>query len=184
MTPESISSTIPGAGTAPLQLDAGGASITITLPSNYSISPETIIASVACRAFVTDTANGTINLTSATSSGAANCLSVSSIGTETFTLLPECGTSELTEFLSTGQPFSIIGIVPNPAQSAIHVSLSKADLSPVTIELYDILGARVLLQSESGTDFTLDLTPIAEGSYYLRLNGQSETLTRKIEVVK
>jgi hypothetical protein len=184
LTPETVSSPIPGAGTAPLQVDASGTSITITLPPNYSISSEILIATINCMAYVTDTANGKINLSSASSSGAANCLSVSGAGTETFTLTPECGSMELTQFLSTGQPFTIIGIVPNPAQSAIRVSLSKADISPVLAELYDILGSQILSQDESGTDFTLDLGAVAEGSYYLRLSGQSETLTRKIEVMK
>jgi hypothetical protein len=81
-------------------------------------------------------------------------------------------------------PFVIESIQPNPAQSSVRVSISKAGLTPVTVELYDLLGTQIMSASESGTDFTLDLTPVAAGSYYLRLSSGGETETRKIEVMR
>ena len=95
-----------------------------------------------------------------------------------------CGDSILLAAMQSQPPFSIASIQPNPAQKSIHVLLSKADESPVTVELYDILGTQILSQNESGTDFTLDLGAAAAGIYYLRLSAEGGTVTRKIEVMK
>ncbi len=184
LTPESIVSPIVGSGTAPLQTDANGTTFNVTLPAGFTISSDTILATVSCRAYVTDTIATTINLTSASSSdGRAQCLSFTSGGNESFTFVPECGTTELTHYLATGSVFSILSIVPNPAQNEIRVSVTGLTVSGMGVELFDMLGRQqdakpTLLPNE----IVVDVSSIPAGAYYLRLAASGYVQTRKVSI--
>ncbi len=186
LTPESISATIPGAETAPLQVDDSGAWITLTLPSNFSISSDTLIATLVCRAFVTDT-NGTA-ITIGSSSGNSNCLSILGTGGETFTLIPQCGDPTLTQFLLTGSPLTITSIVPNPAQDEITVMLSGS--ANPEIEMYDALGRTVLTTPQPppiplrsiGGGVVMDVSGVPSGIYFIRVSAGGYMQSRSVVV--
>ncbi len=185
LTPESITSPIAGAGTAPLQMDANGASITLTLPGNFSISSDTLITTVACRVYVTDTTKTAISLTSASSSGAANCLSLTSVGVQSFTLIPSCGDPTLTETLAHGSvPFSILSIIPNPASGEITVVVAAAgDLHAVEYEMFDALGREQDVRSTSlRLGVALDVTKVPSGIYFLRVSEGGYVESRSVVI--
>jgi hypothetical protein len=160
LTPESVTSLV-GATAAPLQIDSGGAWITLTLPPNLAISSDTLIANVICRAYVTDTNATAISLEStAISNSSPNCLSVSGTGDMSFTLIPDCVTPILTQFLSTGAlPATITGITPNPATGFIKIEGSSG---PFTI--FDPLGRSYQMP---GTANTLDISSLPSGVYFV-----------------
>jgi hypothetical protein len=159
LTPASVTSPV-GATAAPLQIDSGGAWITLTLPPNFTISSDTLIANVICRAYVTDTNETAISLAStAISNSSPNCLSISGSGEMTFTLIPDCVSPILTQFLSTGTIGTITNIVPNPATGSIKVVGSSG---PFTI--FDPLGRIYRVPSAANT---LDISSLPSGGYFV-----------------
>ncbi len=165
-TPESVSSaTIAGAGTAPFaewMIAAFGITLTVTIHF-LPISSDTLIATLVCRAFVTDTNETAISV--ASSSGTSNCLSILGTGGETFTLTPQCGDPvTLTQFLFTGSPVTITGIVPNPAQTSIEVQLSSPSPTPISFTLSDPLGRSYEVRQ---TGNTLDISSLPSGVYFI-----------------
>lgn len=78
----------------------------------------------------------------------------------------------------------------NPFSQATQVRYSVMESGPVRIGLYDIMGRRVRTLFEGthaqGTTHTLsvDGTDLAPGVYFLRLNTDTETMTRRLTVVK
>jgi hypothetical protein len=162
LTPESISSPIAGVGTAPLRVDDSGVWITLTLSPNDSISSDTLLATLVCRAFVTDTNETAISVGS--SSGPSNCLSILGTGGESFTLIPQCGDATLTQFLLNGSPIGITSIVPNPARNTITITPSIGPFS-----ILDPLGRSYEVKQAGDV---LDISSLPSGVYFVS-NGVS-----------
>jgi hypothetical protein len=161
LTPESVISPVAGVTFSPLQVDSGGAWVTVMLPSNFAISSDTLIANVICRAYVTDTNATAISVAStAISNSSPNCLSVSGAGDMSFTLIPDCVSPVFTQYLSNGAlPLTIIGIKPNPATGFIKV---EGSAGPFTI--FDPLGRSY---EASCTANTLDISSLHPGVYFV-----------------
>ncbi len=194
LTPESIIIPIAGATAEPPVIDSAGAWITQILPSNFVISTDTLLATVQCRAYVTDTNQTQISIASSTGENGPNsCLSILGTGNDTFALVPHCGDATLEQFLHIHSPFAIDGIVPNPAQNEITVTLSGA--AQPAIEMYDALGREVLAQGTTpqpppslgggaNAGVRLDISNVPSGIYYLRLMSDGYVESRSVVVQK
>ncbi len=200
LTPESISTTLPGAGTAPLQVDDSGVWITLTLPSNFSISSDTLIATLVCHAYVTDTNETAISV--ASSSGTSNCLSILGTGGETFTLTPQCGDPTLTQFLTSSLPFYIESIQPNPARDEIIIHVDAADpgsipsaaaagvgsshasdYHAIECQMYDELGRGEDVRSTSlQSGLSLDVSGVPSGIYFIRVSAGGYVESRSVVI--
>ncbi|MDZ7614476.1 MAG: T9SS type A sorting domain-containing protein [Flavobacteriaceae bacterium] len=76
---------------------------------------------------------------------------------------------------------------PNPANTQV-IEYSLIENADLTIELYDILGQKVYESQQFGTSGTLnkysiDVTGMNEGIYFLSLNAGASRITKKIQVV-
>lgn len=81
-------------------------------------------------------------------------------------------------------PFTGISIYPNPAQDQLAIDLALDNALPVSIELVDLLGARVLVRdlgvrSGSWTE-RVDLEGLTAGAYFLHLRAGSGSAVRRV----
>ncbi len=100
-----------------------------------------------------------------------------------FTYIYQCG-EPLIQDAMLGEPFSITGIVPNPAQNVVQVSgTGFFSASGMGIELFDILGRPQTVKSTlSSNEMTLDVSSVPSGAYYLRLTALGYVQTRKLSI--
>ncbi len=69
-----------------------------------------------------------------------------------------------------------VSIFPNPASDVINI---KTDLEFTTVELYDILGKRVL---QTGPTNQLNISSFKSGVYFIKLHSTKATLTKKVVI--
>ncbi len=77
---------------------------------------------------------------------------------------------------------------PNPAATQVSIEYNLFENADLTIELYDILGQKVYESQQFGTSgklnkYTIDVTGMNEGIYFLSLNAGASRITKKIQVV-
>ena len=177
----------------PLQYQSDGAFLHLPLPSGFVMTGDSLIATLTCQAFVTDTMQTAIFLDPVSIAADANndvCFGISSDTEEmSFTLDPVCPDDMLSGFVAT-HSFTIESIVPNPAQNKITVVVSSPDsgkpggLPHMDVGMYDVLGNHLspALSLERRGGFTLDVSTIPEGSYYLRITSGGEVVTRSVVI--
>jgi hypothetical protein len=91
-----------------------------------------------------------------------------------------------------GEPlFSIVSIQPNPASSSITVTVSgvREPGSGIEFEMFDELGERVSVPRPSSfipqpSSFSLDVSSLPSGTYYLRLSQGGYVQSRQFVVEK
>jgi hypothetical protein len=109
------------------------------------------------------------------SAGAADVLRALSDLEETAADVPEVATLE--------------GSAPNPTRDRAEIRYALPADAPVSLELYDVLGRRVM-SIESGEKqagwhtVTLDARPLASGTYFYVLRAGDQVLSRPLRVVK
>ena len=101
-----------------------------------------------------------------------------------FRLNLACGDSTILAAWSSSPPFSISGIVPNPASNTVAVL--GANLGNASAEFFNILGTTpqpppIPLRSVGG-EVSFDVSPLASGTYYVRFSEAGYVQTRKIEI--
>jgi hypothetical protein len=91
------------------------------------------------------------------------------------TLITACGDSALTAALD-GQPLTIASLTPNPAGSAVEVTLEGNGSTEAAIHasLRDMLGREVWQSNVTGA-FTIDVSALPSGVYFLEVRGQGST---------
>ena len=77
---------------------------------------------------------------------------------------------------------------PNPAATQVSIEYSLIESADLTIELFDILGQKVFESQQFETSgklnkYTIDVTGMNEGIYFLSLNAGDSRVTKKIQVV-
>ena len=102
-------------------------------------------------------------------------------GTESF--------SEAVTIARTVQSAELLPAYPNPAHSQATVRFAVPDQQPVRIQLYDMLGRRVRTvadtDAEGRTEQTLDVSGLASGTYFLRMETEAGPVdTQRITVVR
>ncbi|MBQ0788676.1 MAG: T9SS type A sorting domain-containing protein [Oceanihabitans sp.] len=81
--------------------------------------------------------------------------------------------------LSTNEfQLSDIKVYPNPSQDVWNIKTENIVLK--TIEVFDILGKRVLLLNPNAIEATLDATALNSGLYFAKLHSDSGTTTLKL----
>jgi photosystem II stability/assembly factor-like uncharacterized protein len=93
-----------------------------------------------------------------------------------------CGDSLILAALNDSLPFYIKSIQPNPASSSIEINLSPSVL--VTYTLFDALGRSVLSNSNGASSFSLDVSNMPSGIYYLRLTQNGYVQSRSISIAR
>ncbi|MFO8231290.1 MAG: LamG-like jellyroll fold domain-containing protein [Longimonas sp.] len=77
---------------------------------------------------------------------------------------------------------------PNPARSQATIRYAVPERQEVRIELYDVLGRRVQTvvddRAEGRTEQTIDVSDLASGTYFLRMQTEGHTETQRITVVR
>jgi hypothetical protein len=81
-----------------------------------------------------------------------------------------------------------VQVYPNPAAIQISIEYSLIENADLAIELFDILGQKVFESQQFGTSgklnkYTIDVTGMKEGIYFLSLNADASRITKKIQVV-
>jgi len=92
-----------------------------------------------------------------------------------------CGDSTLVAAMQHTPPFSIESIVPNPAAATLRVEGSGQG---VEAELFDELGRTVIPSTPYPLPFTLDVSGLPSGIYFLRLSAGGYEQTRQISIEK
>jgi len=177
--------TVSGGGTSRLQLDRDTCIATIDLPLGYSMPSDSILATIECQTFVTDTFTTTVSLTDLSASATnADCISLAHDTTSlTFTLTPVCTDPTLSHYL-TGPPFHVESIVPNPAHDELTIAWWAVTAAAMEVQLCDVLG-RPALSQNIGPDVhrtSLQVSALPAGVYYLRLSGGGFVESRRVVI--
>ena len=169
------SSVVPGTATR----DANG-----TLHQEFRISPvgnNFVLATLSFLPYVALDSQTAITLDSVNFVSALDrpndCIASVETARSSFTLIPECGTSELVRLMGSGT-IQIVRVDPNPANGMVAVSIASGRKNVVRAELsvVDALGRIVLRRalniSPGSGQFPLDLTSIAKGFYTILLRSE------------
>ncbi len=93
-----------------------------------------------------------------------------------------CGDSTVLQFMSTGSPFQIESVEPNPAGSEVRVHFASAPSVPVEVGVLDVLGKLRLSREVSGQRAALEVSSLPDGVYYLRVSSGGFVETRRVVV--
>ena len=75
---------------------------------------------------------------------------------------------------------STLNIYPNPTTGMLHIEFNDASDGAVEIELFNIVGERVLSESSKSNDLLVDLSRFNTGVYFLKAITSEGVLTHKI----
>ena len=76
-------------------------------------------------------------------------------------------------------------VFPNPATNTIHVTISSKQNKNISVALIDNYGNRIAIKNINATINTntfFDVSHVAAGTYWLRINDGSETAVQKVIV--
>lgn len=88
-----------------------------------------------------------------------------------------CGAQALS--LNNYESVNTIVIYPNPASDKVYVK-SNNDIQVIGVEIYDISGRR--LNQLSFNDNEIDISYLAAGNYFIKINAGSKSTTHKIQI--
>lgn len=73
-------------------------------------------------------------------------------------------------------------LYPNPANREVHVVINGA--KPLTVEVFDITGKNIaaLKASASENEYTLDVSSLQQGQYFVRIQTHNSVSTRKLVI--
>ncbi len=97
-------------------------------------------------------------------------------------IMPPTGSAGITEFNTTSE----INLYPVPAVNELKINITDASLKAHAIEIYDMLGNKVIEQQVNTNVMlvTLDVSTLTEGNYFLRIvgaNGQKTSRFSKVQ---
>ena len=73
-------------------------------------------------------------------------------------------------------------LYPNPATTSVSVNVTGTPASSITIEIVDLNGKTVYKQNSSDSQFTIDVSSLAQGAYFVRVTSEQQTAVRKLIV--
>jgi hypothetical protein len=177
LSPTGITTPIIGASIGNVKMMKGIISFRVTLLSGFTFSTPTQIATINCKAFVTDTMTTEAEIIASGFNSAGACVSITgSSGKVKFTLAPICSDPTISKYMAHGLPFAIRSIIPNPTSGKLTIEISGQ--THPHYDLFDVLGHAML--SGELTNAQLDLHQLPNGSFYLRLSSDGYAQTRKI----
>jgi hypothetical protein len=87
-----------------------------------------------------------------------------------------------TETFSGGEMFSAC---PNPTQGFVTLNAMKSVGSPVEIEVFDLLGKRIIYSKENSLDeISLDFSPFTSGIYLVKVTNASDHTSQIRKIVR
>ena len=100
-----------------------------------------------------------------------------------------CSVKEARVFLVIQQPFEQLSIYPNPVSNQVKISYQLNYASSVQIDLFDQQGRKMkelmnCYQQSGNIQHEWNISSIPSGIYYLRLQTEKSTLTKKIIKIK
>jgi hypothetical protein len=177
LSPTGITTPIIGASIGNVKMMKGIISFRVTLLSGFTFSTPTQIATINCKAFVTDTMTTEAEIIASGFNSAGACVSIAgSSGKVKFTLAPICSDPTLSKYMAHSLPFAIRSIIPNPTSGKLTIEISGQ--THPHYDLFDVLGHAMLTGELMNAQ--LDLHSLPNGSYYLRLSSDGYAETRKI----
>lgn len=75
-------------------------------------------------------------------------------------------------------------IYPNPAVTQLNIEINDLSNYPEKVELFDVLGRKMLEARPQSNKFSLDVSAFAQGTYYLRILSGIKRTSYKILVAK
>jgi len=82
---------------------------------------------------------------------------------------------------------SVFNIYPNPTNGLLNLSISLASSSTITIDVLNLLGEVVVnrnIDNTIGGNYTMDLSNLSQGIYFIQIKTNKETIVRKISLQK
>jgi len=79
------------------------------------------------------------------------------------------------ETMASGLQEVYMGLAPNPANDELRITLT-ADVGPGKIAVHDMQGRQVLQQSVQGSIFSLNVSSLQAGSYYVSFLREGERI--------
>ncbi len=173
---------------------------------SFSLSPlpaSDTVGTLMFQVYLTDSANSPITLSNVTLATTRNLPGdcIASIGDSgaAFAYLYRCGNHILQDKLLTGQvAFRIQRIVPNPASTALTITVSGNRHPGMEYQLFDALGNCVLVQCPvaetaplQSTNHTvtpvphtlrLDVSSLPSGIYFLRISSGDYAVSRSVAI--
>ncbi|MDC9724157.1 MAG: FG-GAP-like repeat-containing protein [Urechidicola sp.] len=73
-----------------------------------------------------------------------------------------------------------IQVFPNPVKNQLNIQLKNANSENSIVELYDLLGKRVIVKSADSSIIKIDVSNFSSGLYFLKCLVDNKTITRKI----
>ncbi len=89
----------------------------------------------------------------------------------------------ITEFDFIRSQMSLV-IYPNPASSALNIEINDLTNYPERVELYNILGEKMMDIYPHENKFSLDISVFAEGAYVLKIVSGSKVTSHKIIIAR
>ncbi|MEO8759421.1 MAG: M1 family aminopeptidase [Bacteroidia bacterium] len=73
-----------------------------------------------------------------------------------------------------------IVIYPNPANNIVNVEINDLSNYPKMVELYNVLGQKILTGTPAENKFSVSLSTVAAGTYYLKIISGDKVYTQKL----
>jgi hypothetical protein len=107
-----------------------------------------------------------------------------------FTLLLELVPGAADAAATLPGEYGLSAVYPNPARGAARFTLRVAEAQAVTVGVYDVLGRRVALlhdgalEAEEEHEFTVGGSDLADGTYVVRVDGETFSETRRLTLLR
>ncbi|HEY3876624.1 MAG TPA: choice-of-anchor D domain-containing protein, partial [Candidatus Kapabacteria bacterium] len=157
------------------------------IQQQFTISPlmrtSDTLGTITFQVFLTDSSSTPLDLSNITFTTSKilplDCIaSIAGAGT-TFSFQNSCGDSIIRLVMQNQLAFTIQSIIPNPASTSVKV---EGNGQRLTAELEDALGKESLPTSSYSLPFTLDVSTLPSGTYYLRMSDGGYIQTRRLEI--
>lgn len=112
-------------------------------------------------------------------------LSLCSIPSVTFQVLPQCADSTITAFMLTGKIPKFNSIRPNPANNLITIDYDLAGRSSASLEIINVMGVtirEISVDDKSMPSITIPTASLPSGIYYLRMKSSDAVTSQRITI--
>ncbi|HYM21494.1 MAG TPA: T9SS type A sorting domain-containing protein [Candidatus Kapabacteria bacterium] len=109
-------------------------------------------------------------------------LSLCTIPSTTFHIIPQCSDSTLVSYMLSGNVPKFLSVIPNPADQKINVTCDLAGRESGEIQLIDMMGDIISKQSIAGTreaSSVIQTSQLSSSEYFLRLITSDGTVTSR-----